>query len=185
VDFHFLSYLNINNTGGIYMSFLRLSFGALLVTMSLFALNANAATDSTSTPAATTSATTTTTTATAAPAPTTTTTVTTHHAKAAAHHAHHAAKNKTARAMVDINTASATELVKVRGISKTKAAAIIAARSKGNFNSVDDLKTLTNAKGKPLFTAKGFARIEKRLTVSNATQSSAAPSDASQAGATQ
>lgn len=150
------------------MSFLRLSFGALLVSMSMFALNANAATDQANQATASAAQ------ATAAPAAsaaaTATATTKAHHARTA----HHKAAAKTTVALVDINTATAAELVQVRGISKRNAEAIVAARSKnGNFKSVDDLKALTNAKGKPLFSEKGFARIEKRLTAEAATQTAA------------
>lgn len=132
------------------MSFLRIVFGAVLVSLSVFAINANADTQATSAAAQAQDAA-----ATAASAA-----KTAHHAAVRANH-----ERKAQAAAVDINTASAAQLAKIRGIGKAKAEAIVAARSKnGNFKSVDDLKALTNAKGKPLFSEKSFARLQKRLT---------------------
>lgn len=77
-----------------------------------------------------------------------------------------AAHHRAAAAPVNINTADAAALAKVRGIGPKKAQAIIAYRSKnGQFQAVTDLKNVTNAKGKAMFTDAALDRLQKRLTV--------------------
>ena len=67
---------------------------------------------------------------------------------------------KPVAAPVNINTADATALAAVKGISKKQAAAIVDYRTKnGDFKSVDDLK---NVKG---FGPKTMKRIASKVTV--------------------
>ncbi|HCU04758.1 MAG TPA: transporter [Coxiellaceae bacterium] len=67
---------------------------------------------------------------------------------------------KAVTAPVNINTADATALAAVKGISKKQAAAIVDYRTKnGDFKSVDDLK---NIKG---FGPKTMKRIASKVTV--------------------
>lgn len=77
-----------------------------------------------------------------------------------------AAHHRAAANPVNINAADAATLGKIRGIGAKKAEAIVEYRSKnGNFQAVGDLKNITNAKGKPMFSEKAIERLEKRLTV--------------------
>lgn len=133
-------------------STLRLVFGLMIASLSFFALNATAQTTDTSTqPAAATTQSTDTMTATT---PTT--------------KAHH---KRSRYKMVDLNSASAQALAKIRGIGKRRAAAIVAYRTKnGSFTSVDDLSKVMNAKGKPAFTSKGLMKLQKHLTVGTASK---------------
>lgn len=77
-----------------------------------------------------------------------------------------AAHHKADMAKVDLNAADAATLAKVKGIGARKAKAIIAYRTKnGSFQSVEDLKNITNAKGKPLFKVAAIEKLEKSLTI--------------------
>lgn len=79
---------------------------------------------------------------------------------------HHGAARAAAK--IDINNADKAQLAKIQGIGPKKAEAIVAYRTKnGPFKSIDDLKNLTNAKGKPLFTDKGLAKISKRIIIAD------------------
>jgi competence ComEA-like helix-hairpin-helix protein len=83
--------------------------------------------------------------------------------------AKHHAKQHHAAAKVDINSADASTLAKVKGIGERRAAAIIDYRDKnGPYKSVEDLKNLTNAKGKPMFSNKAIERLAQRLSVNQA-----------------
>lgn len=138
------------------MSFSRLALVALVAGASAFAINANAQSAAPSTNDAAAAA------ATAAPAA----------PAAAAHHRHHA--NTIAAARIDLNSADQATLAKIRAIGNKKAAMIIAYRSKnGAFTSIDDLKNLKTAKGKPLFSSKAIANLNKRLIIADASQGSA------------
>ncbi len=138
------------------MSLLRLVFGFLLVSASCFALADTASSQSTgqssmtSTPGSTSATT-------AMPAKN-------HHGKAMHHKGMH---------QVDINAADASTLAKIHGVGKKRAEEIVAYRTKnGNFSSVADLKNITNAKGKPVFSSKAISRLEKRLMVGGSPASS-------------
>ena len=73
---------------------------------------------------------------------------------------------KAGKAQVNLNTADSTALAKVKGIGPKKAQAIVAYRTKtGNFTAVDDLKNVKNAKGKAYFNAKQIKKLSKKLTV--------------------
>jgi competence ComEA-like helix-hairpin-helix protein len=64
--------------------------------------------------------------------------------------------------LVNINTASVRDLIKVKGINATKARAIVAYRKKhGNFKSVD---TLAKVKGFNKMRAADFQALEEQLT---------------------
>ena len=64
-------------------------------------------------------------------------------------------------AAVDVNTASVTELSKVKGIRTKDAKSIVHYRDKhGNFKTLNDLKKV------PGFSAKKIAKLSKELTVS-------------------
>lgn len=67
---------------------------------------------------------------------------------------------KSVAAPVNINTADATALAAVKGISKKQAAAIVDYRTKnGDFKSVDDLKNVK------CFGPKTMKRIASKVTV--------------------
>lgn len=127
-------------------SFSRFIFGLMMVCFSMFVLNAIAQTGDTSgQPTATANQSTNT-------MMTATTTTKMHH--------------KRMKHMVNINAADVKVLAKVRGIGKRRAVAIVAYRTKnGSFASVEDLKNVMNAKGKPAFTSKGIMLLQKHLTV--------------------
>jgi competence ComEA-like helix-hairpin-helix protein len=98
-------------------------------------------TTTTTQPAADTTATTT-----AAPATETTTTSTT-----------------TEQTKVNVNTATAKELAKVDGLSKSKAAAIVSFRKKhGDFKSLDDLKEV---KGFKKMNEDDMKKLQDKLTI--------------------
>lgn len=64
---------------------------------------------------------------------------------------------------ININTAPAKELLKVKGINPSKARAIIAYRKKhGNFKTIDDL---ANVKGFKKLNSNTLKSIEEQLTV--------------------
>jgi competence protein ComEA len=75
-----------------------------------------------------------------------------------------------ANAAVDLNTATAADLEKVKGIGPVKAKTIIDYRAKnGPFKSVDDLKSI---KG---FGAKTLDKLRPELSVGGAPAAPAAP----------
>lgn len=79
------------------------------------------------------------------------------------------AANRSAhhRAKVDINSASQATLAKILGAKKAQA--IIDYRNKnGSFQSLNDLKNITNKKGKPMFSDRSIKRLANRLDVAAA-----------------
>jgi competence protein ComEA len=69
----------------------------------------------------------------------------------------------TEQTKVNLNTASAKDLVKVKGLNAAKARAIVAYRKKhGNFKSIEDL---ANVKGFKKMNADSLKAIEDQLTV--------------------
>lgn len=79
---------------------------------------------------------------------------------------HSAAKaGHKAAAKIDINTASAATLAKVKGIGPKKAKAIISYREQNKITSLDQLRNITNAKGKSIFSEKSIKALENRLSV--------------------
>lgn len=65
---------------------------------------------------------------------------------------------------VDINAASVTDLVKVKGLSRAKAKAIVSYREKnGKFTSLDDLN---NVKGFKKMKTEKLKEIQDQLTIS-------------------
>lgn len=151
------------------MSLRRLVFGLLLVSASSFALADTASSQSTTGQSSMTSTSGSMSATTAAPAKN-------HHGKAMHHKGMH---------QVDINTADASTLAKIHGIGKKRAQEIVDYRTKnGNFSSVADLKNITNAKGKPVFSSKAISRLEKRLTIGGSTASGTTSSSTSASPAT-
>jgi len=88
------------------------------------------------------------------------------------------AADKSARhsaAKIDINSASQAALAKILGAKKAQA--IIDYRNKnGAFQSLSDLKNITNKKGKPLFSDKSIKRLSNRLIVASAANAPASGS---------
>lgn len=84
--------------------------------------------------------------------------------------------NVSAFAAVDLNTASAAELQKVKGIGPKKAEAIVEYRKKTPFKSVDDLDKV------PGFGKSTVDKVRKDLTVADAA-SAKAPAKAAKAPA--
>jgi len=87
-------------------------------------------------------------------------------AKTTTHHGHHHKQEAAAISAVNVNNASAEELIKLKGVGGKKAQAIVAYRKQhGSFKSVDDL---AQVKG---IGTKMLERIERenpgKLTVSN------------------
>lgn len=70
---------------------------------------------------------------------------------------------QSTEAKINLNTASAKELMKAKGINAAKARAIVAYRKKhGNFKSIEDL---ANVKGFKKMNADGLKAIEDQLTI--------------------
>lgn len=64
---------------------------------------------------------------------------------------------------ININTASAKELMKVKGLNASKSRAIVAYRKKhGNFKTIEDL---ANVKGFKKMSADALQNIESQLTI--------------------
>lgn len=69
----------------------------------------------------------------------------------------------TTEAKVNLNTASAKDLMKVKGLNAAKARAIVSYRKKhGNFKSIEDL---ANVKGFKKMNADSIKSIEDQLTI--------------------
>jgi competence ComEA-like helix-hairpin-helix protein len=141
------------------MSLFRSLLAVAVVAMSLVTLSAKA--DDASMQSTTT-----------APAASTATTT----SEPTAHHkAMHHGKAMVVVKVVDLNSADAKALAKA-GMSMKKAQMIVDYRTKnGNFKSVEDLKMVMNAKGKPVFTAAMIKKLQTHLTVG-----AAAPAPAGQ-----
>ncbi len=74
-----------------------------------------------------------------------------------------ASTDQSASAMVNLNTATAKELMKVEGINAAKAKNIVAYRKKhGDFKSVEEL---ANVKGFKKMKPEMMKKIESQLTV--------------------
>ncbi len=93
----------------------------------------------------------------------TTTTTTTTQQTADASSAQQAAEPAAEQTKMDINKATAKELMKVKGLNVAKAKAIVAYRKKhGDFKSLDELKEV---KGFKKMNEESLKEIEDQLTV--------------------
>lgn len=82
---------------------------------------------------------------------------------------------------IDINSAGQASLARIMGAKKAQA--VIDYRNKnGSFQSLNDLKNITNKKGKAMFSEKSIKKLSNRLIVAASAQG--AP-NASAAGTTQ